>query len=61
MPMFPTRKTVPQLACAIASVTAALIAGCAVGPDYKRPDVTVPTAFSATQPASTQPDVPVPR
>ena len=35
---------------------AAAVAGCAVGPDYKRPDVVMPTTFSATQPASTQPD-----
>ena len=39
------------------------LAGCEVGPNYKRPTTTMPVAYSATQPAatepSTQPDVPV--
>jgi len=33
-----------RVACAVAGVTAAL-AGCAVGPNYKRPDLTVPQQF----------------
>ena len=41
-------------ACTVVSATA--LTGCMVGPDYKRPDTAMPTTFSATQPASTQPD-----
>ncbi|MGC4032077.1 MAG: hypothetical protein QM754_10155 [Tepidisphaeraceae bacterium] len=43
------------LKIASAVTVSAVVAGCTVGPDYKRPEVAVPETFAATQPASTQP------
>lgn len=43
-PVLPLRA--PQaLRVAVSAVVAALVAGCAVGPDYHRPDVAVPAAY----------------
>ena len=49
-----TRRLITA-ACSL--VSAAALTGCMVGPDYKRPDPVMPTTYSATQPASTQPEV----
>lgn len=51
-------KTAFQTAGAFALALSA--AGCMVGPNYKKPDTTLAPAYSATQPASTQPTVQVP-
>jgi NodT family efflux transporter outer membrane factor (OMF) lipoprotein len=38
-------KRTPRRLFAITAITASLLAGCAVGPDYRRPDVETPAAF----------------
>jgi len=47
------RQLLLRTACGVA--IASVLAGCKVGPDYKRPSTTMPSAYSATQPATTEP------
>src|SRR5690606_16167276 len=42
------RRAAPSLRIALASL-ALLLAGCALGPDYERPEVTVPAEFKHMQ------------
>ncbi|QDQ85869.1 efflux transporter outer membrane subunit [Paraburkholderia megapolitana] len=42
------------LTLAVAATVAAVLAGCAVGPNYKRPDVSVPAAYKEAAPEATQ-------
>jgi outer membrane protein, multidrug efflux system len=43
----PTERTSRRAVCALALL---IVAGCAVGPDYKKPDTATPAAFSETGP-----------
>ncbi|MBN3728241.1 efflux transporter outer membrane subunit [Burkholderia sp. Ac-20379] len=43
-PVFPSRSR-HALRIAVSAAVAALVAGCAVGPDYHRPDVSIPAAY----------------
>ncbi|WP_414450647.1 efflux transporter outer membrane subunit [Burkholderia sp. 22PA0099] len=43
-PVFPSRSR-HALRIAVSAAVAALFAGCAVGPDYHRPDVSIPAAY----------------
>ncbi|KVP29705.1 efflux transporter outer membrane subunit [Burkholderia ubonensis] len=45
MPYVPSPRDRRPLAAAVAFATAVLLAGCAVGPDYHRPDTPMPAAF----------------
>ncbi|KUZ66542.1 efflux transporter outer membrane subunit [Burkholderia ubonensis] len=45
MPYVPSPRARRPLAAAVAFATAVLLAGCAVGPDYHRPDTPMPAAF----------------
>nr|WP_322066518.1 efflux transporter outer membrane subunit [Burkholderia ubonensis] len=45
MPYVPSPRARRPLAAAAAFATAVLLAGCAVGPDYHRPDTPMPAAF----------------
>ncbi|PAJ79761.1 efflux transporter outer membrane subunit [Burkholderia ubonensis] len=45
MPYVPSPRERRPLAAAVAFATAVLLAGCAVGPDYHRPDTPMPAAF----------------
>ncbi|KWN96613.1 efflux transporter outer membrane subunit [Burkholderia ubonensis] len=45
MPHVPSPRDRRPLAAAVAFATAVLLAGCAVGPDYHRPDTPMPAAF----------------
>ncbi|KVZ14772.1 efflux transporter outer membrane subunit [Burkholderia ubonensis] len=45
MPYVPSPRDRRPLAAAVAFATAVLLAGCAVGPDYHRPDTPMPPAF----------------
>ncbi|KVR68823.1 efflux transporter outer membrane subunit [Burkholderia ubonensis] len=45
MPSVPSPRDRRPLAAAVAFATAVLLAGCAVGPDYHRPDTPMPAAF----------------
>ncbi|KVV47046.1 RND transporter [Burkholderia ubonensis] len=45
MPHVPSPRARRPLAAAVAFATAVLLAGCAVGPDYHRPDTPMPAAF----------------
>ncbi|PCE31031.1 efflux transporter outer membrane subunit [Burkholderia ubonensis] len=45
MPYVPSPRARRPLAAAVAFATAVLLAGCAVGPDYHRPDAPMPAAF----------------
>ncbi|WP_126284968.1 efflux transporter outer membrane subunit [Burkholderia stagnalis] len=45
MPYAPSPRERRPLAAAVAFATAVLLAGCAVGPDYHRPDTPMPAAF----------------
>ncbi|MGU7769594.1 efflux transporter outer membrane subunit [Burkholderia sp. MR1-5-21] len=45
MPYAPSPRARRPLAAAVAFATAVLLAGCAVGPDYHRPDTPMPAAF----------------
>ncbi|KVW48267.1 efflux transporter outer membrane subunit [Burkholderia ubonensis] len=45
MPHVPSPRARRPLAAAVAFATAVLLAGCAVGPDYHRPDAPMPAAF----------------
>ncbi|KVZ88646.1 efflux transporter outer membrane subunit [Burkholderia ubonensis] len=45
MPYVPSPRDCRPLAAAVAFATAVLLAGCAVGPDYHRPDTPMPAAF----------------
>ncbi|AOJ61063.1 RND transporter [Burkholderia ubonensis] len=45
MPYVPSPRARRPLAAAVAFAAAALLAGCAVGPDYHRPDTPMPAAF----------------
>ncbi|HHY6928063.1 TPA: efflux transporter outer membrane subunit [Burkholderia ambifaria] len=45
MPYAPLPRAFRPLSAAVAVATAVLLAGCAVGPDYHRPDTSIPAAF----------------
>ncbi|MBM2776406.1 efflux transporter outer membrane subunit [Burkholderia territorii] len=45
MPYAPLPRALRPLSAAVAVATAVLLAGCAVGPDYHRPDTSIPAAF----------------
>ncbi|MBF5010683.1 efflux transporter outer membrane subunit [Burkholderia pseudomultivorans] len=45
MPYASLPRAVRPLSAAVAVATAVLLAGCAVGPDYHRPDTSIPAAF----------------
>lgn len=45
MPYASLPRAVRPLSAAVAIATAVLLAGCAVGPDYHRPDTSIPAAF----------------
>ncbi|MBN3792265.1 efflux transporter outer membrane subunit, partial [Burkholderia sp. Ac-20353] len=45
MPYAPSPRARRPLSAAVAFATAVLLAGCAVGPDYHRPDTPMPAAF----------------
>ncbi|KVQ17668.1 efflux transporter outer membrane subunit [Burkholderia ubonensis] len=45
MPYVPSPRDRRPLAAAVAFATAVMLAGCAVGPDYHRPDTPMPAAF----------------
>ncbi|KAG8151492.1 efflux transporter outer membrane subunit [Burkholderia catarinensis] len=45
MPYAPLPRALRPLSAAVAIATAVLLAGCAVGPDYHRPDTSIPAAF----------------
>ncbi len=45
MPQAPFPRAARTLSAAVAVATAVLLAGCAVGPDYHRPDTAIPAAF----------------
>ncbi|WP_175676254.1 efflux transporter outer membrane subunit [Burkholderia ambifaria] len=45
MPYSPLPRAFRPLSAAVAVATAVLLAGCAVGPDYHRPDTSIPAAF----------------
>lgn len=45
MPHVPLPRAFRPLSAAVAVATAVLLAGCAVGPDYHRPDASIPAAF----------------
>ncbi|NIF42574.1 efflux transporter outer membrane subunit [Burkholderia sp. Tr-862] len=45
MPYAPLPRAIRPLSAAVAVATAVLLAGCAVGPDYHRPDTSIPAAF----------------
>ncbi|AYZ66808.1 efflux transporter outer membrane subunit [Burkholderia multivorans] len=45
MPYVPSPRARRPFAAAVAFATAVLLAGCAVGPDYHRPDTPMPAAF----------------
>ncbi|CAM2162474.1 outer membrane protein, multidrug efflux system [Burkholderia latens] len=45
MPYAPLPRAFHPLSAAVAVATAVLLAGCAVGPDYHRPDTSIPAAF----------------
>ncbi|MGS0892857.1 efflux transporter outer membrane subunit [Burkholderia stagnalis] len=45
MPYAPFPRALRPLSAAVAVATAVLLAGCAVGPDYHRPDASIPAAF----------------
>ncbi|AWU98757.1 RND transporter [Burkholderia sp. JP2-270] len=45
MPYAPLPRALRPLSAAVAVATAVLLAGCAVGPDYHRPDASIPAAF----------------
>ncbi|EED97894.1 RND efflux system, outer membrane lipoprotein, NodT family [Burkholderia multivorans CGD1] len=45
MPYAPLPRALRPLSAAVAVATAVLLAGCAVGPDYHRPDTSMPAAF----------------
>lgn len=45
MPYASLPRAIRPLSAAVAVATAVLLAGCAVGPDYHRPDTSIPAAF----------------
>lgn len=45
MPYTPLPRALRPLSAAVAVATAVLLAGCAVGPDYHRPDTSIPAAY----------------
>ncbi|WP_321849472.1 efflux transporter outer membrane subunit [Burkholderia diffusa] len=45
MPYAPLPRALRPLSAAVAVAMAVLLAGCAVGPDYHRPDTSIPAAF----------------
>ncbi|MBY4869229.1 RND transporter [Burkholderia sp. Bp9017] len=45
MPYAPLPRALRPLSAAVAVATAVLLAGCAVGPDYHRPDTSIPAAY----------------
>ncbi|MDN7935371.1 efflux transporter outer membrane subunit [Burkholderia metallica] len=45
MPYAPFPRAFRPLSAAVAVATAVLLAGCAVGPDYHRPDTSIPAAY----------------
>lgn len=45
MPQVPHPRARRALSAAVAAATAVLLAGCAVGPDYHRPDAAIPAAY----------------
>ncbi|HKT64099.1 MAG TPA: RND transporter, partial [Burkholderia sp.] len=45
MPYASLPRALRPLSAAVAVATAVLLAGCAVGPDYHRPDTSIPAAF----------------
>ncbi|RQR48822.1 RND transporter [Burkholderia sp. Bp9140] len=50
MPYAPLPRALRPLSAAVAVATAVLLAGCAVGPDYHRPDTSIPAAFKEAPP-----------
>lgn len=50
MPQVPHPRARRALSAAVAAATAVLLAGCAVGPDYHRPDAAIPAAYKEAPP-----------
>lgn len=50
MPQVPHPRARRALSAAVAAAAAVLLAGCAVGPDYHRPDAAIPAAYKEAPP-----------